>query len=494
MLCISTVKHAFSPRTSIGCLSLENSEIEKLKKKYLRPPNQMGLARLKTFVLENSPAWLVVALMRRFITKSDYQSKRESVAFFRRANMAYGAHRQRRSVRLLRVAFGLLGAELSKDYSRLIIGATNQTQRDASRRSALSGEILEATKALPIGRTDATGWYQLSRGLFSVGYFRAAWVARENSIDRTIDEGKSNWRSSTSFKRCVEAYLERRDLSTAEVLLSKASNYLTEINICDLSDYLNLLLHKDKLPFLDPNSSNFEAEEFFGKLIYGKSVALVGPGRPAGLYGDEIDSADTVVRIKYVGPEHLPSREFHGSRCDINYFGDSELNALRQNLSVHEWLAYFSNVKMFLTSRTVSGKSGSFLTLNMYSTGSPYRTNSYAGVRTLFTLCRYKPTKLKLYGLNFYADNIDYSDENQRFLEKSAKNLGHSLFDQQGISQQKSYYRSRGFYNHDVVSNFCFAQNLYKAGLFEIEPYGASILALTPYQYVERLEEMLGDW
>jgi hypothetical protein len=35
---------------------------------------------------------------------------------------------------------------------------------------------------------------------------------------------------------------------------------------------------------------------------------------------------------------------------------------------------------------------------------------------------------------------------------------------------------------------------LYKAGLFDIEPYGKSILELTPYQYVERLEEMLGDW
>jgi hypothetical protein len=50
------------------------------------------------------------------------------------------------------------------------------------------------------------------------------------------------------------------------------------------------------------------------------------------------------------------------------------------------------------------------------------------------------------------------------------------------------------FSTHDPVSNFCFEQNLYEAGLFEIEPYGASILALTPYQYVERLEEMLGDW
>ena len=52
----------------------------------------------------------------------------------------------------------------------------------------------------------------------------------------------------------------------------------------------------------------------------------------------------------------------------------------------------------------------------------------------------------------------------------------------------------QSFSAHDPVSNFCFAQNLYEAGMFEIEPYGASILALTPYQYVERLEEMLGDW
>ena len=170
-------------------MSLQNSAIEKLKKKYLRPPNQMGLARVKTFVLENSSAWLVVALLRRFVTKNDYQSKRESITFFQRANVAYGAHKQRRSARLLRVAFGLLGDELPMSYVRLFIGATNQTQRDASRRSALSVEILAATKALAIDITDATGWYQLSRGLFSVGYFRAAWVARENSIVLSIRDG-----------------------------------------------------------------------------------------------------------------------------------------------------------------------------------------------------------------------------------------------------------------------------------------------------------------
>ena len=280
----------------------------------------MGLARLKTFVLENSPAWLVVALMRRFATKSDYQSKRESIDFFKRANVAYGAHRQRRSVRLLRVAFGLLGDDFSKEYSRLIIGATNQTQVDASRRGALSGEILDATKALAIDDTDATGWYQLSRGLFSVGYFRAAWVARENSIELSIREGEAAGAGATALGRAIQAHLERRNFADVEALLAKAGTQIKEAGLRDIRDYLDMMQNKYVMPPLDPNSPSFEAEKLFSELITGKSVALVGPGSPSGHYGDEIDSADTVVRIKYVGREHLPPQEFHGHRCDISQY------------------------------------------------------------------------------------------------------------------------------------------------------------------------------
>ena len=79
------------------------------------------------------------------------------------------------------------------------------------------------------------------------------------------------------------------------------------------------------------------------------------------------------------------------------------------------------------------------------------------------------------------------------FYENSSWKFGHpNDFAKAGVYFK--FARARDFSYHDPVSNFCFAQNLYKAGLFDIEPYGKSILELTPYQYVERLEEMLGDW
>lgn len=454
----------------------------------------MGLARIKTFVLENCPSWLVVELMRRFVTKSDYQSKRESITFFQRANVAYGAKRQSRSARLLRVAFGLLGDEFPTSYARLIIGATNQTQLDASRRGALSSEILDATKSLAVNITDATGWYQLSRGLFSVGYFRAAWVARENSIELSIREGEVNGAGANAVGRAIQAHLERRNFAEVEQLLQKSADDIKPNSLRDIRDYLDMMQNKYVMPPLDPNSPNFEAEKLFSELITGKSVALVGPGSPSGHYGDEIDSADTVVRIKFVGREHLPPQEFHGHRCDINYFGGTEIESLLSGRLAIEVPHLYQGVKLILTSNLVSLLIDNIGILNLSSLPLTYRTPAHAGVRVIYSICKLQALSTTLFGINFYADRLTYSVENLKFLANSADKLGHNSFDKKGITEQRSFYRARDLFVHDSVSNFCFAQNLYKAGMFEIEPFGSSILALTPYQYVERLEDMLGDW
>ena len=452
----------------------------------------MGLARLKTFVLENSPAWLVVALMRRFVTKSVYQSKRESITFFQRANVAYGAHRQRRSVRLLRVAFGLLGDEFSRDYSRLIIGATNQTQLDASRRSALSGEILDATKALPIDGTDATGWYQLSRGLFSVGYFRAAWVARENSIELSIREGEAVGAGATAVGRAIQAHLERRNFANVEALLAKSAGQISETGLRDIRDYLDMMQNKYVMPPLDPNSPNFEAEKLFSELITGKSVALVGRGSASGRFGDAIDSAETVFRVKYMGREYLGPKEFYGTRCDISQFnslvGFSRLIALGLPQDIIAELKLIVCVSED-TEHTVQGK----LVLGLSKMGVTYRATFMSGLRSIFQIVRCRPESLYLYGFDFYSKQELYSSEVLKFLKAGSLVFNDPyMWKFSGVVSRPEI--SAGFCGHDPVSNFCFAQNLYKAGMFEIEPYGASILALTPYQYVERLEEMLGDW
>ena len=452
----------------------------------------MGLARVKTFVLENSPAWLVVALLRRFVTKNDYQSKRESITFFQRANVAYGAHKQRRSARLLRVAFGLLGDELPMSYVRLIIGATNQTQRDASRRSALSVEILAATKALAIDITDATGWYQLSRGLFSVGYFRAAWVARENSIELSIREGEAAGVGANAVGRAIQAHLERRNFAEVEALLARSTGQINESRLRDIRDYLDMMQNKYVMPPLDPKSPNFEAEKLFSELITGKSVALVGRGAPSGQYGDEIDSADTVFRLKYMGKQYLGLQEFHGHRCDISQF--NSLEALIELSKIGQPQELIEDLKIVLCVTPVPQVSlqGKPI-LQTISVETLYRTNYVSGMRSLSQAMRFAPKSLKVFGFDFYSKRELYSAETIEFFKSGSPIFADPFM--YGFSGISKVMISLNFCDgHDPVSNFCFAQNLYQAGLFEIEPFGASILALTPYQYVERLEEMLGDW
>ena len=475
-------------------MSSDSKAIAKHKKKYDKWPPKRQLRDFKSSILNYLPAFLVVWLLKKFLIKSDYRLKRESTSYFQRANEAYGAHRQGRSARLTRVAFKLLGNEFPKSYARLIIVATNQTQKEASRRSALSSEILTATKVLKIEITDATGWYQLSRGLFSVGYFRAAWIARENSVELSIREGEIAGAGATAVSRAIQAHLERRNFSEVEALFAKVPEQIKHSGLREIREYLDMMQNKYVMPPLDPNSPSFEAEKLFSQLISGKSVALVGPGSPSGHYGNEIDSTDTVVRLKYVGREHLPPQEFHGHRCDINYFGNSEFEALFLNLSIDELLKTYDDLKLMLSFGVKGVDREPFLTFYMPTTGSLYRTTSHSGIRTLFTVIRFGALQIKKFGIDYYVNKSEYSKENLDFLNSSAHKLGHEPNTQGMMRESSSLFRCIGFSRHDPVSNFCFAQNLYKAGLFEIEPYGKSILELTPYQYVERLEEMMGDW
>jgi hypothetical protein len=356
----------------------------------------------------------------------------------------------------------------------------------------LSGEILDATRALPIDGTDATGWYQLSRGLFSVGYFRAAWVARENSLELSIREGETAGAGATSILRAIQAHLERRNFAEVEAMLFKSAGQISETGLRDIRDYLDMMQNKYVMPPLDPNSPNFEAEKLFSELITGKSVALVGPGSPSGHYGSEIDSADTVVRIKYVGREHLPPQEFHGHRCDISQYNLIEpLIALADGKLPQ---AFVTDLQLILTVSTSPQKSiQDRPILNLIGSGPTYRTTSTSGVRGLFQLLRYSSERLTMFGFDFYSKIEQYSREMILFYQERGLILGDPFL--YGYRNLISCTEIAGSFSaHDLVSNFCFAQNLYEAGLFEIEPFGASVLALTPYQYVERLEEMLGDW
>lgn len=467
----------------------DTKAIKKLKKNSQKWSGESGFAGLKSRVLQSLPPSFVLWLLRNVLVKSDYRLKRESIKFFQFSNRAYGAKSHQKCDRLLVVALMLIDSSISVQYLSLLRRTVKSTLADPLSRGECSESILLATRQLDANSFNATGWYQLSRGLFSLGYFRAAWVARENSLNLSIMESESDGASSSALNRGIQAYFERANLDSARELLFRAGQGFSSKFVTEIKEHLAIMELDFQQPIFEQRLTQELGGSLFRKLICGRTVAMVGPGEVHGDYGDEIDKFDTVVGIKFIGDEMLDKENFHGSKRDISYLGAIE----SVELLVAEKRVLPGDLKLILSTQTSVQGVGHVPVYSFDNEGMLYRTPSTSGIRTLLELIKFTPTKLKVFGFDFYSTLTPYSKAMTNFYEKSAWKFGHpNDFVADGVYLK--FARARDFSEHDPVSNFCFAQNLYKAGLFDIEPYGKSILELTPYQYVERLEEMLGDW
>jgi len=464
-------------------------EIAKLKKKHSKWPWETGLGGVKHWLLQNLPVFFVLWLLKNFLVVSEYKLKRESYKFFKYSNVAYGAKQNRRCDRLLVIGLRLVGQNMPDSYFDLVRKAVQSTLIDLKKRDEFNETVLKKTDQLDHSLFDATSWYQLSRGLFCFGFLGAAWVARENSLDSSILEAQLTDANSTTLFRGIQAHIERRELTKVNKIVLDSGRQISA-NILRLIQETIALLQSDRHHSVEVFRPETRLNsEIFKGLIYGKNVAIVGPGLPHGDYGKEIDEFDTVIRIKFIGNEMLDDQNLYGSKTDITYLGaitDLQLQEMGHQKD-HE------TIKLILGSQKTRSSNNLKPIYEIASDILLYRTPTTSGLRTLNEVLKFLPSNLKLYGFDFYVTSTPYSKQMTEFYETSSWLFGHpNDFVANGVYFK--FARARDFSVHDPVSNFCFAQNLYKAGLFDIEPYGKSILELTPYQYVERLEEMLGDW
>jgi hypothetical protein len=209
-------------------VSSNSKEIAKLKKKYSKWPMDRGLSGLKTQFLTLLPPSLALFILKYFLIDSSYKLTRESAKFFELSIRAYGANKPHKCKRLLYVAIKLISSNFPVHYSVLLRDAVALTLKSPSKRGVISDSVLLATKQLESAIFDATAWYQLSRGLFSLGYFRAAWVARENSLDLSIVEGSRSSSSPTAVSRAIEANLERLNLDSVRRVLTERIDLITK--------------------------------------------------------------------------------------------------------------------------------------------------------------------------------------------------------------------------------------------------------------------------
>ena len=470
-------------------MNSNSKAINKLKRNSRKWPTELGLKGFKNRLLLKMPAFLVLWLLRNILVKSDYMLKRESTKFFRYSNFAYGARQIRRCNRLLGIALRLVCGNFDAGYVSLIRNAVRSTLSNVRKRAELSENILKATKRIELSKCDASNWYLLSRGLFSIGYFRAAQVARENSLALSILEGNPVNVSSTVLSRRLEAHLEKGEFAEIDKVLTSSHNQLSSKHLNHFEYFSSLF--KRGHHYLSDNGvpRNRKNSDLFRDLITSKAVAIVGTGSPQNNYGAEIEGFDTVIRIKFIGKEVLDRKGFHGSRTDISWIGG--INAVKlQEDSLRDDL---ENLRLIMSNSTEVQSIGSVPVFVVEDDDVLYRTPTTSGIRAVKEVIRFLPAKVKVFGFDFYSTSTPYSKEMTEFFENSSWKFGHPN-DMSKFGFYFQYARARDFSVHDPISNFCFAQNLYKAGLFDIEPYGKSILELTPYQYVERLEEMLGDW
>jgi len=470
-------------------VSSNSKKIAKLKKKYSKWPIDRDRAGFNTKVLTILPRNLTILLLKRFLVKSEYRLKRESTKYFHLSNRAYGRGELKKCDRLLTIAIELVGSNFPYSYNILLRDAASTTFKNSNIRGLMSDSVLIATKQISPAIFDATSWYQLSRGLFSLGYFRAAWVARENSLDLSIVEGSTTSSSPTAVSRAIEAHLERLNFDPVKRALTEKIG-LSSKDLESFREAVNLLDGTSIKNQFDERVSDGDPEVLFRKLVTGKKVALVGAGPPRGEYGEDIDSADTVARPKFVGVENLPSQKFHGARCNIAY--EAAIDVLAEYVDLGLNIDFFDDIDLLVSTSDLKSFCSKPVA-NLSTTIPMYRTTAISGIILLYQLIGAFPKSLVVYGFDFRASRKQYSDPARDFLNDHGPLLGHPYpgFDSEDIP---AWLVASDFTWHDFVSNFCFAQNLYRAGLFDIEPYGKSILELTPYQYVERLEEMLGDW
>jgi hypothetical protein len=245
--------------------------------------------------------------------------------------------------------------------------------------------------------------------------------------------------------------------------------------------------------------SKSEEDVIFQALVRDKSVALVATAEIQSECGEEIDSMDTVARVKFQGLEIMPEKRFAGTRCDITAYTEDLVEKFKSKLGRDpDCLDFLKAVSIIVLKQKSRAKIGGTPTRNMPVWAPTFLTTATSGTLFLFDIARCAPSRIKLFGFNFYTHRNLYNSALLKFYETqdSLREIGlPKNWFKFSSDRKNSAIIASGFVNHDPRSDFLLVKNLYElSGLIDGTPEVLEILNLTADEYDARLEEMLGDW
>ena len=457
-------------------------------------------ARSKRLVFLLLPTRLSVFLFRRFIDDNRERNALEAAKFLVDTNKIYATRYGRLIPKFLRFCLCLADLGVPKGYEKLVIDSIWATHQNPKLRKKVNEKILHATSQLSPSDSTAQGWKLLALALNGFGFIRGATVARVNCLHAAVDEVTTKKASRRTIDLAIRGLAESRKFNDVRMFKdSLQPSHQEALKNDEVEIYVNLLTNcKESSPSTAKKEPVFEVPSL-RDLVGHKSVALVATGEIDSNFGKEIDNYDIVARIKYQGAISTPSIDKTGKRCDLTFY----TNDLVTKYSIKSdndpaSLEFLDGLKMIITKEKSPERIGKTL-LKVATVRAPtFLTTATSGTLFLFEIIRELPTRIFLYGFNFYTSRQLYSKAllDSYKTTNALKEIGlpKNWFDLSS-HQKSSANICTGFIAHDPKSDFLLIKNLYElSGLIDGTPEVLALLNLTADEYDLKLEEMLGDW
>ena len=388
--------------------------------------------------------------------------------------------------KFLRFTLRLAQTNLPNNFLQLFINSVTETHRHPARRKLISEHIYRSMVNLDHRQSSAHGWKLVSLALTGFGFIRAGAVARKYCLEAALQEVVGGKASSRTLHLAIQGLLEGRRFDEAiQCIESHASDLDTNSINITYGDYLTLMGKRRPNFATSKLGTDTPKNDVSHDLLSNKSVALVASGEIVTTSGEDIDRQDTVARVKFYGFDIMSKSEFSGSRCDLTFYTEYEVdNFVTKSNSEPTYIDFLKNVKLIVAKQRDKKQIGIVPVRSLQVRAPTFMTTATSGTLFLFDIIRHAPKRLKLFGFNFYTNRQVYNSSLMEYYKIDFSS-----------HQKTSAYIANGYIAHDPRSDFLLVKNLYElSGLIDGTPEVLEILNLTADEYDERLEEMLGDW